>query len=146
MVSRISIPPDAGRDARALALVDSVASWPRYTLKVAVGAFPAGTVFRRAVGSNGARYLVNAVACECPDYQRSERICKHIRAIVLHQEAAISAASTPRRSYETLFPKCTVCGDLADGRSDGLCWPCASQRERELRRESQRQARAQVAA
>ena len=66
-ISSIAVPPDPARDARAAALIDRVGTWPRYTLKVAWGAFEAGTVFRRATGSNGARYLVNAVACECPD-------------------------------------------------------------------------------
>ena len=68
-VQSIAVPPDAERDARARVLVDQVGAWPRHTLKVAWGSFEAGTVFRRAYGSKGARYLVNAVACECPDYQ-----------------------------------------------------------------------------
>src|SRR3712207_8564759 len=33
--------------------------------------------FRRAYGSSGERYLVNAVACQCPDYQQAGNICKH---------------------------------------------------------------------
>jgi hypothetical protein len=69
-VSSIAVPPDPQRDARACALVDQVPTWPRHTLKVAWGSFEAGTVFRRAPASSGPRrYLVNAVACECPDYQ-----------------------------------------------------------------------------
>ncbi len=85
-VSSIAVPPDPARDARAAALVDQVGTWPKHTLKVPWGAFEAGTVFRRAPGSNGARYLVNAVACECPDYQRNGAICKHVRAVVLWEQ------------------------------------------------------------
>jgi hypothetical protein len=68
-VSSIAVPPDTARDARARELAPLVGTWPRHTLKVAWGSLEAGTTFRRATGSNGARYLVNAVACECPDYQ-----------------------------------------------------------------------------
>src|SRR3954454_3978742 len=81
----IAVPADPKRDARARELVDAVASWPRHTLKVAWGSFEAGTTFRRATGSKGARYLVNAVACECPDYQQNLAICKHVRAVVLFE-------------------------------------------------------------
>jgi hypothetical protein len=85
-VSSIAVPPDPARDARASALVDQVATWPRHTLKVAWGSFSAGTTFRRATGSRGARYLVNAVACECPDYQQAGNICKHVRAVVAFEQ------------------------------------------------------------
>jgi hypothetical protein len=137
-VSSIAVPPDPARDARALSLVDQVGSWPKHTLKVAWGAFEAGTVFRRAVGSNGKRYLVNAVACECPDYQQSANICKHIRALVLFEQQAptVAPAPTRRASYEELFPACP-CGDIAEAK-DGLCDRCASEREYEQRMESSR--------
>jgi hypothetical protein len=82
-VSSIAVPPDPARDARARALVALVPTWPRHTLRVAWGAFEAGTTFRRATGNRGARYLVNAVACECPDYRHNGAICKHVRAVIL---------------------------------------------------------------
>src|SRR5215212_2922291 len=70
-VRSITVPPDPKRDARALELVDSVGSWPRFVLKQPYGGFPTGTVFRRAPSSknDGTSYLVNAVSCRCPDYQ-----------------------------------------------------------------------------
>jgi hypothetical protein len=81
-VASIAVPPDPARDERAAALVDPVATWPKHTLKVAWGSFEAGTTFRRAPGSRGERYLVNAVACECKDYRQAGNVCKHIRAVV----------------------------------------------------------------
>ena len=138
-VASIAVPPDPKRDARARALVDQVASWPKHTLRVAWGSFEAGTTFRRATGSNGARYLVNAVACQCPDYQQAGHICKHVRAVVLfeqRQQAATVAAPAPKRaSYVDLYPECKTdgCRDLADSH-DGLCDRCASDREWQQRR------------
>jgi hypothetical protein len=70
-VSSIAVPPDPKRDARARELAPLVGTWPRHTLRQAWGAFEAGTTFRRTPASGGTRrYLVNAVACECPDYQQ----------------------------------------------------------------------------
>jgi hypothetical protein len=130
-VQSIAVPPDPARDARARALVDRVPTWPRHTLKVAWGSFEAGTTFRRATGSTGARYLVNAVACECPDYQQAGYICKHVRAYVLfeqqHAATVAAPASKLRPTYADLFPACP-CGDVADSR-DGYCDRCASDRE-----------------
>ena len=123
-VSSIAVPPDPTRDARAAQLVDRVPTWPRHTLKVAWGSFEAGTTFRRATGSHGARYLVNAVACECPDYQSAGNICKHVRAVVLF-EAGQQAPAPKRPTYSDLFPACP-CGDIAEGK-DGLCSKCASE-------------------
>ena len=131
-VQSIAVPPDAKRDAKAALLAPLVSSWPRHTLKQDFGAFPAGTNFRRATGSNGARYLVNAVACECPDYQQAGHICKHIRAVVLFEQRQQQPA--PASTYERLFPGCRDCGDLADG-LDGRCSKCASDRERSARSE-----------
>jgi hypothetical protein len=132
-LSTIAVPADPKRDARARELVDQVGSWPLFTLKQPFGCFEAGTVFRRAYGSDGARYLVNAVACECPDYQQSQNICKHVRAVVLW-EARQQPAPAPRPSYADLFPSCKGgCGDVADGR-DGYCDRCASDREWQARR------------
>jgi hypothetical protein len=139
-VSSIAVPPDAKRDARARELVPLVGTWPRHTLKVGWGSFEAGTTFRRAPGSNGARYLVNAVACECPDYQQAGFICKHVRAIVLWEArptAQPEALAPARMYYADLFPACP-CGDIAEGK-DGLCSRCASEHEWRQRRESQRE-------
>ena len=124
-VSSIAVPPDPARDARARALVDQVPTWPRHTLKVAWGSFEAGTVFRRATGSYGARYLVNAVACECPDYQQAGTICKHVRAVVLFEQRQ---QPTPKRraAYADLFAACAAgCGELVERKGEA-CHRCAS--------------------
>jgi hypothetical protein len=136
-VSSIAVPPDPARDARARALVDRVPTWPRHTLRVAWGSFSAGTTFRRATGSKGARYLVNAVACECPDYQQAGNICKHVRAVVLFEAGQQAPAPKRRPSYADLFPACP-CGDIAEGK-DGLCNRCASDREWSQRMDSRRE-------
>ena len=96
-VCSIAVPPDPRATPAPLALVDRVPTWPRHTLKQPWGSFEAGTAFRRATGSSGARYLVNAVACSCPDYQQHGHICKHVRAVVLF-EARQQPAVAPRRS------------------------------------------------
>src|SRR5215208_2608810 len=116
-VHSIAVPPDPARDRRAAALVDRVPTWPKHTLKVAWGSFEAGTVFRRATGSHGERYLVNAVACSCPDYQEGGHFCKHIRAVAAFEQR--QQAPQPRRSYADLFPACP-CGAVVDG-LDGRC-------------------------
>lgn len=105
-LSSIAIPPDPKRDGRARALVGYVATWPKHTLKVAWGTFEAGTVFRRAYGSAGARYLVNSVACQCPDYAEWGNICKHIRAYVLWEAQQQPAAPKPRARYADIWPAC----------------------------------------
>lgn len=99
----IIVHPDPARDARARALVPQVPTWPKYTLRQQWGAFDAGTVFRRARGSKGERYLVNAVACQCADYQQAGNVCKHIRAWRLEAEAAREAACRPRVTIEELL-------------------------------------------
>src|SRR5687768_3530944 len=128
-VASIAVPPDPKRDARAAALVDQVGRWPLYTLKRAWGSFEAGTVFRRAYGSNGARYLVNAVACQCPDYREAGNVCEHIRAVVAWEARQQQPAPAPKKraSYADLFPACP-CGEIAETR-DGLCDRCGSERE-----------------
>jgi hypothetical protein len=136
-VSSIAVPPDPRRDARARVLAGHVGSWPRFTLKQPWGSFEAGTTFRRAPGSNGARYLVNAVACECPDYQQAGNICKHVRAVILFEQRP--APTTPLSRYEALFPACHGCGDIAEGK-DGCCHRCASKKEWQQRRAAQREA------
>ena len=152
-VPSIAVPPDPARDRRAAALVGQVGTWPRHTLKQPWGNFEAGTVFRRATGSNGARYFVNAVACECPDYQQAGNICKHVRAVVLFEQRQAQPASRYRPSYADLFEGCRDCGDLADG-LDGRCSKCASDlehrqrmdRRRELTETGRRIAEEQIAA
>jgi hypothetical protein len=129
-VQTISVPPDAKRDARARELVGQVGVWPLFTLKQPWGSFEAGTTFRRAYGSNGARHLVNAVACQCPDYAEWGHICKHIRAVVLFEAA--SAAPAPTSRYDALYPACAAgCGDLVD-RTGESCYRCASAEARRL--------------
>jgi len=127
-VSSIAVPPDPARDARAAALVDQVPTWPRYTLKVAWGSFSAGTVFRRARGSNGARYLVNAVACECPDYQEAGNVCKHVRAVVAWEARQQPAPAPKKRAgYADLFAACAAgCGELVE-RTGESCYRCTSE-------------------
>ncbi len=137
-VSSIAVPPDPARDARAAALVDRVPTWPRFTLKQPWGSFEAGTTFRRATGSKGERYLVNAVACECPDYQQAGNVCKHVRAVVLWEQRQRPAIREVRGRYKALFPACRDCGDLADG-LDNRCSRCASDREHEQRMDSRRE-------
>ena len=145
-VHSIAVPPDPRRDARAAALVDSVGSWPLFVLRQPYGAFPAGTVFRRGPSSrgDGTTYKVNAVACECLDYQQAGNICKHVRAVVLwEQKVAAEAAGitrvlgpAPKASYADLFPACRDCGDeLADG-LDGRFSKCASDLEWQQRRDA----------
>jgi hypothetical protein len=138
-VASIAVPPDpkrdAKRDAKAALLAPFVGSWPKHTLKQAWGSFEAGTTFRRAPGSHGERYLVNAVACQCPDYQQFGHICKHVRAVVLFEQeraATVAAPAPARKSYADLFPACP-CGDVAE--AGGLCDRCASDREWQARRD-----------
>lgn len=142
-LSSIAVPADPKRDARARELVPFVASWPRHTLKVQWESFEAGTTFRRATGSHGARYLVNAVACECPDYQQAGHVCKHVRAVVLWEaeQARVDAeiervlGPAPLKTYADLYPACkTGCGDVSETR-DGYCERCASDREWQARRD-----------
>ena len=126
-VSSTAVPPDPARDARALSLVDQVGTWPKHTLRQSRGAFPAGTVFRRAPSSRDdrARYLVNAVACQCPDYQQGGNICKHVCAVVLFEQRQ---QPTPKRraSYEDLFAACAAgCGELVERKGE-ICYRCAS--------------------
>lgn len=125
-LASIVIPPDRARDMRAAALSKHVGEWPKYTLKVAWGDFEAGTIFRRAAGSNGERYLVNAVACQCVDYAERGNVCKHIRAVVRFEHDQAAARIRPLyQRFADLYPSCP-CGDLTDGGADGLCFVCAS--------------------
>ena len=146
-VASIAVPPDAKRDARARVLSGHVGSWPRYTLKQAWGAFEAGTEFRRApsVRNPKVRYLVNSVACQCPDYAQHGNVCKHVRAVVLWEASQQPAPTAPqaRPSYADLFPACP-CGDVADAQ-DGLCDRCASNREFEQSMAAKSAARAKEA-
>ena len=106
-LSQITIPPDPKRDGRARALAGYVATWPRVTLTQQWGSFEAGTTFRRAYGSKGARYLVNSVACQCPDYAERGHICKHIRAVTMWEQ---SQQPAPRKTIEQIWPTCAEPG------------------------------------
>jgi len=80
---------------------------------------PAGTQFRRAPSRcSDRRCLVNAVACECPDYQKAGHVCKHVRAVRLYEqhEYAIEQALAD-------VAHCKRCGLHAAGRS-GYCPGC----------------------
>lgn len=128
-LNSIAIPADAARDGRARALVPYVASWPLFTLKQPFGSFETGTVFRRAPGSNGAHYLVNAVACQCPDYAEWGHICKHVRAIVMWEAQAAAPKRTPMTD---LYRRCARvgCEEICESR---LCDDCAAIVERSER-------------
>ena len=108
-VSEIRIPRDERRDAKARELAPLVGTWPKHTLRQDWGSFPAGTVFRRATGSNGEKYLVNAVACQCPDYQQRDNICKHVRAYVLWE-----TRQQAYQSYKRVHALCELDGCLED--------------------------------
>ena len=82
-VNSIPVRPDARRDAAARLLVPTVKTWSRGSLKRPFGAFETGTRFLIAPGSKGEQYMVTRVSCECPDYQRNGKVCKHIRAALL---------------------------------------------------------------
>ena len=134
-VRSIPVPPDPKRDARALSLADAVGSWPLFVLRQPYDGFPVGTAFRRALSSkgDGSSYLVNAVACQCPDYQERGAICKHVRAVVLWtQRQAATVAPAPRKTIEDLMPACVAgCGDLVDRKGE-RCYACASDEARRL--------------
>lgn len=81
-----SIKPDPKRDAAAALLAEGAHTWARLTLKRPHGAFPVGTVFYLVPSSRpGVSYRTNAVACDCPDYQQRDVICKHVRSIRLFE-------------------------------------------------------------
>lgn len=105
MAIEIMIHPDPKRDAKAALLAPTVATWPRYTLKQAVGAFPAGTVLRRAPSStgNGTRYFVNGSVCTCPDYVHGTAICKHVRAFRLWEASTRPAPVADVEADEALL-------------------------------------------
>src|SRR3954451_8912406 len=119
-VASIAVPPDAKRGARARVLAGYVSSWPRFILRQSWGSFEAGTEFRRAPSSRNpeVRYLVNSVACQCPDYAQHGNVCKHIRAVVRWEASQQPASAAPRLrpSYADLFPACP-CGDITDSRA-----------------------------
>jgi hypothetical protein len=117
------IPADPSRDARAAQLAKHVGSWPKHTLRVAWASFEAGTVFRRATGSHGERYLVNAVACQCVDYQERGNICKHIRAVVLWEKRQEASPLVSRTTYDLLYKACWTPGCQDDPEpGEGGCW------------------------
>lgn len=118
-LSSIAVRPDAARDAKARLLAVEARHWSRYTLKVAAGAFAAGSVFRLAPVSEpreGAptHYRVNAVFCDCPDYATRGMVCKHIRAYLLAETERRVRLANPANGYELdaiTDPTCrTGCG------------------------------------
>jgi hypothetical protein len=56
-----------------------------FTSKQSWGSFEPGTVFHRSPCSldRRVRYLVNSVACLCPDFAEHHNVCKHVQAHVL---------------------------------------------------------------
>lgn len=115
-LSRITIPPDAARDAKARELALTANLWPVETLKVPHGAFKRGDSF--LVTPSG--YRVSAVVCECPDYQQSHNICKHIRALCLADAQRITK---PTPKIEDLWDTCKEkgCQDDPEPKSK-WCW------------------------
>jgi hypothetical protein len=82
--------------------------------------------------SGAAVYMAAEDGCTCPAAQHSRTgDCKHQAAVRQHQAPVV--APKPRVSYESLFPQCRGCHDIADGR-DGYCDRCASEREWQARR------------
>ncbi len=78
---------------------------------------PAGTQLRRAPSRcSDRRYLVNAVACECPDHQKAGHVCKHVRAVRLYEQH--------EREIEQAFAdvaRCRSCGERTAGSSETFC-------------------------
>lgn len=90
------VPPDPRRDAAAAILAESARTWPVVTLRKPHGAFPMGTRFLAVLSSTpGARYLANAVACQCPDYQQRGAVCKHVRAVLLFEQRQHEEGTAP---------------------------------------------------
>lgn len=120
MIDRIVVPPDAKRDAEAARLAEQAHTWPVYTLKKPHGAFPKGASFFGIPSSDGGRYLVNSVVCECPDYRRRSVICKHIRAVLLLDKQN----QTPvKKGYAELYPTCDASGCTDDPEpKESYCW------------------------
>jgi hypothetical protein len=116
-LSRIQIPPDAKRDARARELLKTIHLWHTVTLRQPWGSFPRGAQALQT--PNG--YRVNAVYCECPDYEQNQRICKHIRAVVMQDEAKQTPKPAP--AYADLFPTCRVVACDGDPEPhEQFCW------------------------
>lgn len=113
----IPIPPDALRDRKARELLAQIKTWHPTHLRQAWGSFPAGTPC--LLTPNG--WYVNAVACTCPDYEKNERICKHIRAVALADQ---QAQTKPVKKIEDLWPTCRVvaCDNDPEPHEDGFCW------------------------
>lgn len=117
-IQSISIPRDAARDARAKALVPQVKLWHTVTLKQPYGSFPRGAVFFQTPKG----YRVNAVVCTCPDYANAGNICKHLRAVVLADQA--KQTPKPKPAYADLFMSCKAkgCDNDPEHDGDGYCW------------------------
>lgn len=92
----------------------------------------------------GAVYFTSTLGCTCPGY-RHRGVCCHSVAVSEHQRSQRpTPAPKPRVSYESLFPQCRGCHDLAESK-DGLCDRCASDREYSQRMASKQTARAKEA-
>jgi hypothetical protein len=77
---------------------------------------------------------VDGSGCTCLGHQR-RGTCTHSIAAKLVHDRQQPAVPKARKSYAALFPKCHGCDDLADTR-DGFCDRCASDRERQARRDA----------
>ena len=113
-VASIAVPPDPARDARARELLRLVATWPKHTLKVAWGSFEAGTVFRRATGSNGARYLVNAVACDGGDTVLCVLVAARQKIVAVVNSRYPEAEAHARQHIAAGFGDVQICGPECD--------------------------------
>jgi predicted nucleic acid-binding Zn finger protein len=115
-LSSVHIPADPKRDASARELLKTIHTWSSGELNRPWGAFEKGTAY--LITPNG--YTVNAVFCSCCDYIKAGMICKHIRAVVLHDAEKITK---PKATYGDLFPSCWTKGctnDLEPG--EKACW------------------------
>jgi hypothetical protein len=97
------ITPDPKRDADAAVLAEQAITWPVVTLKRAFGAFPVGSIFYGVPSRSkpGARYLANALACQCPDYQRRGAMCAHVRAVRLFEQTRQQAEGSADQADPT---------------------------------------------
>lgn len=95
----VTISADDPRSIRAIEIAANAAQWR-------VSRTPEGELAYR-VPSQSRRdrsYLVTSSSCDCPDFvhgvppgqQRTERVCKHVLAVRLHEELVRAVSSEPR--------------------------------------------------
>jgi len=82
---------EARRDIEAAKLAEDGITWPIVTLRKQWGPYVPGTIFYGIPSSKdperrGKHYLVNEHVCNCPDRKKARNVCKHIRAVRIHQE------------------------------------------------------------